>query len=87
MSLPILGSRPWTNARRRRSWNLLPATKGWIGVTTAESDQEHSPAMSGRFLLFALLPGWGTNAPSLDLDGNGVVDGGDLGALLSDWGA
>jgi hypothetical protein len=32
-----------------------------------------------------MLANWGGSGAS-DLDGNGVVDGGDLGILLSRWG-
>jgi hypothetical protein len=35
--------------------------------------------------LVACVAASGACVTALDLDGNGMVDGGDLGALLSDW--
>jgi hypothetical protein len=32
-----------------------------------------------------LLAVFGTAEPAADFDGNGIVDGGDLGVLLANW--
>jgi len=33
-----------------------------------------------------MLLDWGSTSSSSDLDGNGIVDGADLGVMLLDWG-
>jgi hypothetical protein len=40
----------------------------------------------GGHELGRLFGGWGSDDPTVDLDGDGVVGSGDLSILLGDWG-
>ncbi|MCA9289952.1 MAG: hypothetical protein KDA25_02420 [Phycisphaerales bacterium] len=94
--------RTWLNLLLADEWSLLGAPKGaftrdqmaFFRSATFErllsevidpADVNHDMVVNARDLSM-ILAAWGTRNPDLDLDGSGLVDLGDVTALLADWG-
>ena len=78
MNMPSISTRPSKMRVKGRSMGMMNTQQqGASGPSDPPFDQ---------YTLERLLAAWGTNNPAYDFNGDGIVDGADLGILLGQGG-
>jgi len=77
MNMPSISKRPSNMRVKGRSVGMMNTQRQGASGPDSPFDQ---------FALERLLAAWGTNNPAYDFNGDGIVDGADLGILLGQGG-